>query len=798
MTFERTKAFRLGPLPPAAAASLGCALRRAAETRVAGAAVVSVTFTLSRHVFQRPAGLFEDLDTIARRFARLRVRHEGAARSEVFAVGGPQRLTGRSVADATGLEVLDPDQLLATLGPDAALEVALVVEGGCGCRVAPASVAEQGFVPLAARFTPLVAWAQHVEGEDLCLAITTDGQMTPRDVLRAAAERLPAEARPLMAAVTTHEAEAPVTAPITGAAPLTLGKPERWGEPAAVLFETFHRLTAELLPLELVRCFPLDGPSGRRRLTLADVTVVPPAVSAEAAMADGASWLGDVLVGLEVHGRPGEPVTRRRVRWAGLPWLTPRGTFIVDGIERVLHARAADGPDGAPRLQRIAGQLLDVLRRVHETGLDRLTDALDTDADVQAVVERLALTAAWCGWLREGPTAAVADTTNALSVLTDALSCRSDAARAKRLGLIELASGWWAEAASGRSLAARAGGEMLTRAMCILDPEAPLVATGLEPQAATVATRRAPHAGRIEAVGPDGVRVGDTWLSAPAFVPARGAAWPWRLCAAVGAEVEAGEPLAEGGGILHGELALGRNLLVAFHAEGGELLAAERLAVEDAFTTVHVHQVVCPLTGEFTLSRAPSADPRALDARGVVKAGFSVAEGEVLIGRLWRHNNADASLRTPAGGPWQVTEVREVTAQDRQRPGRLVVRLAARRALRSGDRLAARTRELGPVARLVATEDLPRLPDGRVVDLVIPGAPGDLRTEAMLGLISAALGRRIIVPPGTELGARDIGALWHEAGLPPLSAFGLYDGRSGQPLGEAWTLGVLYVLKVRE
>lgn len=180
-------------LPPESTQRLGLVLLGLAETQLPGAAVTSVSFPHLPTLFTGP----HDLPALAARLGQLRVRHAGPSLAARCAFGGARTLTAADLALATGLDVLEPDQVFVELGPADALELCLVVESGQGQR--PAAGPPQGAcLPLAARFTPLVTGSCAVVDGDLVLDWTTDAQANPLETLRAAVALLPAELRALL------------------------------------------------------------------------------------------------------------------------------------------------------------------------------------------------------------------------------------------------------------------------------------------------------------------------------------------------------------------------------------------------------------------------------------------------------------------------------------------------------------------------------------------------------------------------------------------------------------------------
>ena len=408
-----------------------------------------------------------------------------------------------------------------------------------------------------------------------------------------------------------------------------------------------------------------------------------------------------------------------------------------------------------------------------------MTDGLDTDTDAQELIDRLGLSASWLDWLRRGPTARPQRVDSPLATVSAVATVQAEPHEASALGL-RAHHGDYLDPLADTAPEQRVGcAQPLTPA--VEQAEQPWVSSGLAREVTAAAQLRAPRDGLIEAIGSHTLHLGELELSLPGH--------GWRPVVAVGDTVSAGDLLAEGPGVIDGELALGRNLLVGWCDQWARGLMLSSTA---ALTRVTRLTLNCPVAGEYLLTRSAVQDPRALDQRGVVRPGAVVAAGEPLVARLWRHNNADASQRAPASADaWQVAAVRD-QVDTRGLTTQVAVTLSARSRPRAGDRLWTRRGPLGEIAAVAA--DLPRLPDGRALDIVLPGTPGPDRTEATLGLAAATLGQRIVVATGHDPTPAELGELWHRAGLPQQSLLRPLDARDGRPLPGGWAVGVLHVL----
>jgi DNA-directed RNA polymerase subunit beta len=358
-----------------------------------------------------------------------------------------------------------------------------------------------------------------------------------------------------------------------------------------------------------------------------------------------------------------------------------------------------------------------------------------------------------------------------------------------------------------------------------LAPEPPRVAAGLEAEVAHASglSVLAPTGGTVRGVNAREVVV-DT-DSGPLSLPLRsfelaprGAYVRQRPVVRRGQRVEPGDLLAAGPGVACGEVALGHNLTVALVSGptfGTSLVASERLLHQGKFTTLRLreHKIYVASSGdgdEVFSAEIPGVDEedRAhLDGRGLARVGARVRGGELLIGRVrtraWNTPEElpevqDRSLRMPAGrdgvviGAWLESK-REAT-MPRKAQARARVLVAELHPLSPGDLLGSRHGDRGTVARIAPVEDMPLLPDGTPVDLLLN--PAYIAEEGAAGLLmellAGALGIPLVAPP--------FGATLTEAQLRMrLGGDGrlrLRDGATGEFLEELATVGTLYVMKL--
>ena len=393
------------------------------------------------------------------------------------------------------------------------------------------------------------------------------------------------------------------------------------------------------------------------------------------------------------------------------------------------------------------------------------------------------------------------------------------------------------------------GCNMQRQAVPLLRAEAPLVGTGFESEIAR-------QSGAVVVSPGDGVVVradsrevavaldsGGTVVFALAGFERSGEGTLVRQRPRVrrGQRVRAGAVLADGASTSGGELALGRNVLVAFMPWQGynfedAIVISEELVEDDVYTSIHIEEYECvtrdTVLGPEEITRdipGVSEDALAmLDERGIVCIGARVGPGDILVGKVTpRAEDAltpeerllraifgekarevkDTSLRMPHGASGVVVDVRvyDATRRDPVPDGvrqRVVVTVAEKRKIKVGDKLANRHGNKGVIALIAPKEDMPFLPDGTPVQVVLNplGVPSRMNLgqvlETHLGWAARALGLRFRVPPFVGMGEEEIRELLERAGLPPSGKVVLRDGRTGEPFANPVCVGVMYVMKL--
>ncbi len=312
-----------------------------------------------------------------------------------------------------------------------------------------------------------------------------------------------------------------------------------------------------------------------------------------------------------------------------------------------------------------------------------------------------------------------------------------------------------------------------------------------------------------------------------------------------GQRVEKGDVLADGPSTDHGELALGRNVLVAFMTWEGynyedAILISEKLVKEDMFTSIHIEEYECDardtkLGPEEITRDIPNVGEdvlKDLDDRGIIRVGAEVRPGDILVGKVTPKGETeltaeerllraifgekarevrDTSLRVPHGESGKVVDVKVFSREngDELAPGvnQLVrVYVAQKRKISEGDKMAGRHGNKGVISRILPEEDMPFLPDGTPVEIVLNplGVPSRMNIgqvlECHLGWAAKALGIHVATPVFDGADEDDIVQLLDKAGLisegaPPGKTW-LYDGRTGERFDNPVTVGYVYMLKL--
>jgi DNA-directed RNA polymerase subunit beta len=393
------------------------------------------------------------------------------------------------------------------------------------------------------------------------------------------------------------------------------------------------------------------------------------------------------------------------------------------------------------------------------------------------------------------------------------------------------------------------GSNMQRQAVPLLEPESPIVGTGMEERAARdsgqvlVATR----AGVVTSVTAERIQVEtdagelDEYRLQKFVRSNQGTCINQRPIVDVGARIVDGQPIADSSSTHHGELALGRNVLVAFMSwEGGNyedaIVISDRLVKDDLFTSIHIekHEIESRDTklGPEEITRdIPNVGEESLkdlDEEGIVYIGAEVRPGDILVGKITPKGETeltaeerllraifgekarevkDSSLRLPHGERGKVVEVREFRRElnDDLQPGvnRLVrVSVAQKRKISVGDKMAGRHGNKGVIAKILPQEDMPFLPDGTPVDIILNplGVPSRMNIgqilETHLGWALHEKGEKAATAVFDGASEQEIQAELKEAGLPQDGKIELRDGRTGEAFDRPITVGYIYMLKL--
>ena len=308
-----------------------------------------------------------------------------------------------------------------------------------------------------------------------------------------------------------------------------------------------------------------------------------------------------------------------------------------------------------------------------------------------------------------------------------------------------------------------------------------------------------------------------------------------------GEEVKKGDAIADGPSTKNGEMALGKNVLVAFSTWEGynyedAILINENLVKEDVFTSIHIEEYDCECRDtklgpeEITRDIPNIGDDslKDLDENGIIRIGAEVRPGDILVGKVTPKGETeltaeerllraifgekarevrDTSLRVPHGEAGTIVDVKIFTRDnsDELGPGvNQVIRcyIATKRKISVGDKMAGRHGNKGVISRVLPAEDMPFMPDGTPIDILLNplGVPSRMNLgqvlELHLGGAARALGWKVSTPVFDGANEEDVVELLEKAGMSKDGKMTLYDGRTGEPFASPVTVGVMYMLKL--
>ena len=393
------------------------------------------------------------------------------------------------------------------------------------------------------------------------------------------------------------------------------------------------------------------------------------------------------------------------------------------------------------------------------------------------------------------------------------------------------------------------GSNMQRQAVPLLTVESPIVGTGIEYRAAKDSgiTVIAKEDGIVEKVTGDEITIRNKKDGIDVYHLRKfkrtngGTCINQRPVVVKGEKVKKGDLIADGPSTKNGEMSLGKNVLIAFTTWEGynyedAILINERLVKEDVYTSIHIEEYDCECRDtklgpeEITRDIPNVGDDslKDLDENGIIRIGAEVRPGDILVGKVTPKGETeltaeerllraifgekarevrDTSLRVPHGEAGTIVDIKIFTREnsDELGPGvNQIIRcyIATKRKISVGDKMAGRHGNKGVISRILPEEDMPFLPDGTPVDIVLNplGVPSRMNLgqvlEVHLGMAAKALGWKVATPVFDGATDEEIRALLKKAGLSEDGKTILYDGRTGEAFDHPITVGVMYMLKL--
>lgn len=401
------------------------------------------------------------------------------------------------------------------------------------------------------------------------------------------------------------------------------------------------------------------------------------------------------------------------------------------------------------------------------------------------------------------------------------------------------------------------GANMQRQAVPLMQPKSPIVGTGMEyvsgkDSGAAVICK---HEGVVERVEAKEVLVRrisevngkevegdlDRYRLQKFIRSNQGTCYNQRPIVSKGDRVTVGEILADGPSMEKGELALGQNVLVGFMTWEGynyedAIIMSERLVKDDVYTSIHIEEYESEardtkLGPEEITRDIPNVGEdalRDLDERGIIRVGAEVEDGDLLVGKVTpkgvtelsaeerllhaifgekAREVRDTSLRVPHGAGGIVLDVKIFNRADGDElpPGvNQLVRayIVQKRKIHEGDKMAGRHGNKGVISKILPEEDMPFLPDGTPIDIMLNplGVPSRMNIgqvlELHLGMAARQLGIHVASPVFDGANEEDVWDTLAEAGLPKDAKSILYDGRTGEPFDNRVSVGVMYMIKL--
>ncbi len=393
------------------------------------------------------------------------------------------------------------------------------------------------------------------------------------------------------------------------------------------------------------------------------------------------------------------------------------------------------------------------------------------------------------------------------------------------------------------------GSNMQRQAVPLIRADAPIIGTGMEYKAAkdSGVCIIAKNSGVVDKVSANEITIKlpngkkDVYKLLKYIRSNQGTCLNQRPIVRKGEVIEKGDIIADGPSTDNGEIALGRNILIGFMTWEGynyedAILISEKLVKEDVYTSIHIEEYEAEsrdtkLGPEEITRDIPNVGEEALkdlDERGIIRIGAEVRSGDILVGKVTPKGETeltaeerllraifgekarevrDTSLRVPHGESGIIVDVKVFTREngDELPPGvNQLVRcyIAQKRKISVGDKMAGRHGNKGVISRILPEEDMPFLPDGTPLQIVLNplGVPSRMNIgqvlEVHLGFAAKALGWEIATPVFDGATEEDIRETLIQAGKDPDGKTILYDGRTGDPFDNRVTVGYMYYLKL--
>ncbi|WP_174615389.1 DNA-directed RNA polymerase subunit beta [Virgibacillus ihumii] len=401
------------------------------------------------------------------------------------------------------------------------------------------------------------------------------------------------------------------------------------------------------------------------------------------------------------------------------------------------------------------------------------------------------------------------------------------------------------------------GANMQRQAVPLMQPEAPIVGTGMEyvsgkDSGASIICRnegivekveaKSVHVRRVSNVDGNEVKGDlDSYRLQKYIRSNQGTCYNQRPIVSQGDRVTKGEILADGPSMEDGELALGRNVLTGFMTWEGynyedAIIMSERLVKDDVYTSIHIEEYESEardtkLGPEEITRDIPNVGEDALknlDEQGIIRVGAEVTDGDILVGKVTpkgvtelsaeerllhaifgekAREVRDTSLKVPHGAGGIVLDVKIFNREDGDElpPGvNQLVRayIVQKRKISEGDKMAGRHGNKGVISKILPEEDMPFLPDGTPIDIMLNplGVPSRMNIgqvfELHLGMAARQLGLHMATPVFDGANEQDVWETLEEAGMPKDAKSVLYDGRTGEPFDNRISVGVSYMIKL--